>query len=102
MTKLERENQELRRQLAAMTSILAMIRPGTDLISQRTAKAIYGETWLKEKLRDAERHGVRLWVRTGPARNSPKKYSASRLNGILEWERDNGLPYNFKNYKNVE
>ena len=96
---LEKENKELKRQLASLTAILSMIRPGTDLISQRMAKSIYGVTWLNEKLRDAERCGVRLWVHTGSAKNSPKKYSASRLNGILEWERDNGLPYDFKNDK---
>ena len=101
MTRLERENQELRRQIANLTAIIAMLHPGTDLITQRRAKAIYGVTWLNEKNRDAERSGVRLWVRTGGSPNSPKKYSAERLNAILEWERDNGLPYDFKNEQYV-
>lgn len=95
MTRLEKENQELRKQLANAYAIIAMLQPGVGMVSQRRAKAMYGRTWLNEKLRDSERCGVRLWVRTGGSPNSPKKYDTERLNRILEWERVNGLPYNF-------
>ncbi len=95
MNDLEKENRELRKQLSNAYAIIAMLNPGTSLISQRKAKAIYGVTWLGEKLRDSERCGVRLWVKTGGSPNSPKKYDTAKLNAILEWERDNGLPYDF-------
>lgn len=92
MTKREQQLiQELTQALKAAT-----IRQ--EYITQRKAKAIYGVTWLNEKLRDSERCGVRLWVRTGGAPNSPKKYNTRMLDEILDWERVNGLPYNFKDY----
>lgn len=98
---LVEENKELKKQLANMAVLLQMLTPtpNAGMVTQRKAKKLFGVTWLKEKDRDAERCGVHLWVRTGGAANSPKRYSLQRLNDILEWEKEYGLPFDFAEMK---
>ena len=94
---IEEENRMLREQIRQMAAMIGIVAPApVGLVSQRKAKKLFGATWLQEKNKDAKESGVNLWVRTGEAYNSPKKYSLSRLYEILEWEKENGLPYPFE------
>lgn len=96
---LKEENKALRKQIESLTMLLSYYKPDIGFVSQRQAKRIYGVPWLAEKERDAAKKGLRLWVRTGSSVNSPKKYSLRKLHEIVEWERANGLPYDFSNEK---
>lgn len=86
---------DLLAQIGGLTAVFPIRFKEVSLITQRQALEIFGGKWLSEKCRDAQRSKVCLWVRTGGAANSPKKYDRQQLQKILEWERENGLPYDF-------
>ncbi len=89
------EMSELLEQIGGLTALIPLRFKEVSLISQRKALEIFGYKWLQEKEKAAQLQGVRLWVRTGGHQHSPKKYDRRQLQEILEWERENGLPYDF-------
>ena len=66
-------------------------------VSERKAFQYFGQSWVKEKDRDSRKAGKTLWMRIGGYATSAKKYYLSQLAYIWQWERENRLPFDFRN-----